>query len=145
MIKMKEIDFNDLVLEYKSSIMSQWMSTIIDRWILSKREHEFYKYWKITSVYIEVNERDYSYNRPSFNNDNVVILFQGYCCRMWDDDESRTYFLCQDETLTNFNFNRYELVSEKGMIESLDLVLAKKLLEDKVEDFTNDYDFDEYF
>lgn len=140
----KDLYIEELKLEYEKSIMSQWMNTIIDKWIVSKREHEFNKYWKITSVYIKMSGREHSYS-PSFDDDSVSISFQGFNCRMWDDDESRSYFLSKDENLNVFNFNRYELVSEKGMIESLDFRLAKDLLQDKVENIIKDYDFDEYF
>ena len=140
----KDLDIEALKLDYKNTIMSQWLDTIIDKWICSSRRHEFYKYWKITSVYVKVNDRNYRYS-PVFDHDETEVVFQGYFCRMWDDDEARSYLTCRDQGIDNFNFNRYRLVSDKNMIESLDFGLAKNLLEEKVVDIVKDYDFDEYF
>ena len=132
---------NELKLEHEKSIMSQWMNSIVDRWIYSKREHEFNKYWKITSVYIKVGGRDYNYSL-AFDQEHTKIVFHGYFCRMWDDNE-RSYFMFKDLKIDNFDFNRYLLVSDKSMIESLDFRLAKDMLENKVNETIDD--FDEYF
>lgn len=135
-------EIEELQENYKNSIMAQWVESILDKWIYSRRNFEGNKYWKIISYYaITDNDRRY---QAAMSIQDVKYVFKGYAGKEWEDG-SISFFLCEDESISNFDFNRYQIIDNKKTIDDLETGLAKQLLSENISKIVKDYDFEDYF
>lgn len=139
-LQAKEIE--DLQVNYKNSIMAQWIESILDKWIYSRRGFESDKYWKIVEYYaITSNDRRY---RSAMSLQDVKYVFRGYTAKIWEDD-GMSFYVCEEESLNNFDFNRYQILYDLRKTDILDAKLAKQLLEGNIPTISINYDFEDYF